>query len=70
MYQTIIDLVPVAVLVSVASAAWKGSKKFTTFDIKLAEVVENTEKCEKSLKTLGERVAGVEGELRRMNGGG
>lgn len=70
MYQAIIDLVPVAVLVSVASAAWKGSKKFTTIEIKLLEVVDNTEKCDSSLKTLGEKVAGIEGELKRMNGGG
>jgi len=70
MLQTILDLVPVAVLASVASVAWKGSKKFTTIEIKLNETIENTAKCDKTLTKLGERVASVEGQLKRIDGKG
>jgi hypothetical protein len=69
MLQVILDLVPVAVLASVASIAWKGSKKFTTIEVKLNETVENTARCDKTLMKLGERVASVEGQLKRINGG-
>ena len=68
MIQAALDLVPVAVLISVAGAAWRGSKKFTTINLHLENVLTQTEKCEEGLQDLGQRMAGVEGQLKRING--
>ncbi len=68
MVPAILELVPVAILVAVAGASWRGSKKFTTIDLQLQTVLTQTEKCEEGLHSLGERVAGVEGQLKRING--
>jgi len=70
MYQQLLELVPfvnIAVLISVASMAWKWSKKFTIIELKLDLAVENTEKCDKTMDKLGQRVALMEGQLVIMN---
>jgi len=70
MYQQLLELVPVVVLISVASMAWRGSRKFTIIEVKLDQAVENTEKCDVTIDKLGQRVASVEGQLVIMNKNG
>jgi len=61
MYHIIVEFLPIPVLMYVVSVSWKVSKKFTTTDLKLDQVVEKVDRLIISHDELGQRVASVEG---------
>ncbi len=68
MVDLILEMVNVAVLITVSAVAWKGSRLFTLIQVKLERNIKVTEKMDETLGKHADRLAGIEGELRRVNG--
>ena len=66
--ETLLSWTPVATLIAVAVGVWRGSAKFTRIEMTLERATAAAGKAEKTLADYGKRIAGIEGELRRVNG--